>query len=210
MRMESSRFAVVRTKNPRPPPPIFASTLSLTLYVQAVSESGCSKSVWTPVLASFSSASLSQVMSCLTSMITTPPTWMPSSAWSSLDQVDRNAAQGCSGLCFPLPSVQCQSCRPGQGGGQSWCKAEGTKDCCAPRLIPKVDHPEADRGGEGNCCEDPVSTPAAPGSPAGSVSLCVRMPLGAMCHQANENQGVSPASQAPLWDQQTECHSNRW
>ena len=89
-------------------------------------------------------------------------------------------------------------------------KGRGTKGCCAPRLIPKVDHPEADRGGESNCSEDPASTPAGPVSPPGSVSLCVRMPLGAMCDQANENQGVSPASQAPLWDQQTECHSNRW
>ena len=87
MRMESSRFAVVQAKNP--PPSIFASMLSLTLYVQAVSEPGCSKSAWTPVLASFSSASPGRVMSCLTSMITTPPTWLPSSPWSSLDQGER-------------------------------------------------------------------------------------------------------------------------
>lgn len=26
--------------------------------------------------------------------------------------VDRNVAQGCRRLCFPLPSIQCQSCRP--------------------------------------------------------------------------------------------------
>lgn len=51
----------------------------------AVSESGCSKAVWTPVLTSSSLASLGQVMSCLTSMITTSPTWMPSSPWSSLE-----------------------------------------------------------------------------------------------------------------------------
>lgn len=66
-------------------PYIFASTLSLALYVYAVSESGCSKAVWTPVLTSSSLASLGQVMSCLTSMITTSPTWMPSSPWSSLE-----------------------------------------------------------------------------------------------------------------------------
>ena len=97
----------------------------------------------------------------------------------------------------------------GKGGGQSWCKAKGTKGCCTPRLIPKVDILKQIMEEKALALRT-LRPPSGPVSPPGSVSLCVHKPLGTMCDQANKNQGVSPASQAPLWDQQTECHSNQW
>lgn len=97
----------------------------------------------------------------------------------------------------------------GKGGGQLWCKAKGTKGCSAPRLIPKVDILKQIVEEKALCSEDPASTLAGPVSSPGSVSPYVHLPLGAVCDQANKNQHVSPASQAPLWGQQTECHSNQ-
>ena len=85
------------------------------------------------------------------------------------------------------------------------------KAAALPSLIPKVDHLQADDGGEGNSSKDPAFTPAGllP-SRHGKCLICALVcPCCIHVRKADENLGFSPASQAPLWDQHTVSGTNQ-
>ena len=124
--------------------------------------------------------------------------------------VDRNAAQGCRRLCFPLPSVQCQSCRPwAREAASCGARPKGPKAAVLHDWSPKWTS-SSRSWRRRHFALRTLRPPWLALCPLLAVfSPYVHLPLGAVCDQANKNQHVSPASQAPLWGQQTECHSNQ-